>query len=395
MGRKNSGRKIILDIDECRDYALKEGFLLLNKKWKMKTFKLTLIHIDCGRKFKMRWSEFERGRRCSRCSGKLKPTLKEILSFCKNKGYKLLSKEYKNANTKILFRHLVCGYEFRTTWAAFKSNKGLGCSKCSGNLKLTIEHCSEIAESRGYVLLEKEYVNAITEMNFFHISCGNKFLSSWNSFNPDGGCKICSYKKSADKRNDNKRKIIGSLGDIFPEIIKEWSSKNEKSPFEYLAGSGKKVWWTCEKHEDYVSSIDSRTRNNNTGSGCPVCRQSKGEKRIFSFLISCGLKENVDFFTEKTFRDCKNESYLPFDFYIPSLNILIEYDGIAHFKPIRFGGISEEEAKENLKSQKKRDRIKNKFCKKENYNLLRISYLEFNDVELILEKTLKNLLVIE
>ena len=103
----------------------------------------------------------------------------------------------------------------------------------------------------------------------------------------------------------------------------------------------------------------------------------------------------MDFFTEKTFRDCKNESYLPFDFYIPSLNILIEYDGIAHFKPIRFGGISEEEAKENLKSQKKRDRIKNKFCKKENYNLLRISYLEFNDVELILEKTLKNLLVIE
>lgn len=392
MSIGNSSKRIILDIDECKEYASKEGFLLLNKKWKMKTFKMTFIHIKCGRKFKMRWVEFERGRRCSKCSGKMKSTLKEISSFCKDKGYKLLSKEYKNANTKMTFKHLDCGYEFSTTWSAFKSNKGLGCRKCSGSLKLNIEYCLEISKNRGYLLLEKNYINTITNMKFLHISCGNEFISSWNNFHPDGGCKICSYKKSAEKRNDNKRKTVGSLGDSFPELIKEWSSKNEKSPFEYLSGSGKKVWWTCERHEDYISSIASRTRKNSMGSGCPVCRQSKGEKRIFSFLISCGLKENVDFFTEKTFRDCRNESFLPFDFYIPSLNILIEYDGIQHFVPVRFGGISEEESVKNLAKQKIKDKIKTKYCMSKKIRLVRISYLKYDKIEEILNKQMTHLL---
>jgi hypothetical protein len=40
---------------------------------------------------------------------------------------------------------------------------------------------------------------------------------------------------------------------------------------------------------------------------------------------------------------------MPFDFCVKELNVLIEYDGEGHFKPIQFGGISLNRAKEQHK----------------------------------------------
>ena len=60
-----------------------------------------------------------------------------------------------------------------------------------------------------------------------------------------------------------------------------------------------------------------------------------------------------------------------FDFYIPSLNTCIEYDGKQHSHSIPYWG-----GEEGLKRRKKYDRIKTEFCQKNKINLLRISYLE-------------------
>ena len=54
--------------------------------------------------------------------------------------------------------------------------------------------------------------------------------------------------------------------------------------------------------------------------GCPICNKSKGEKLIRKIL----LDYNIDFVQEKRFDTCKDKIMLPFDFYIPSLNLLIE-----------------------------------------------------------------------
>ncbi len=42
---------------------------------------------------------------------------------------------------------------------------------------------------------------------------------------------------------------------------------------------------------------------------------------------------------------------MPFDFYLPEYNILIEYDGEQHTRPKTFGGISKEKAIEKFKKQ--------------------------------------------
>ena len=94
-----------------------------------------------------------------------------------------------------------------------------------------------------------------------------------------------------------------------------------------------------------------------------------------------------------TFPDCKYKNVLPFDFAILDKNnnpiLMIEYDGEQHYRPVNFGGISDEEARENLRLTKKRDKIKTDYCKKNNIHLLRISYNDFDKIEKILDSELK------
>lgn len=96
---------------------------------------------------------------------------------------------------------------------------------------------------------------------------------------------------------------------------------------------------------------------------------------------------SIDYETEYRFEDCKDTRSLPFDFYIKSKNICIEYDGEQHFIPIRFNkNITQEEMNEKFKSQQYRDKIKTEYCKNNNIKLIRIPYTDFDNIEKILNK---------
>lgn len=121
------------------------------------------------------------------------------------------------------------------------------------------------------------------------------------------------------------------------------------------------------------------------GGGCPYCRMSHGEKEIMFYLEN----KNIEYESQYVFNDCVYQRTLPFDFYIPSKNLCIEFDGIQHFEPTRFNKkITYEEAIENYNQQIIKDNIKTNYCKNNNINLLRISYMEFDNIKLILNKYL-------
>ena len=63
-----------------------------------------------------------------------------------------------------------------------------------------------------------------------------------------------------------------SLAVKYPEIAKEWDYSKNKSlkPEDVAAGSGKRVWWVCEKGHSYRTSVDSRRKG-----GCPYCSNHK------------------------------------------------------------------------------------------------------------------------
>ena len=83
----------------------------------------------------------------------------------------------------------------------------------------------------------------------------------------------------------------------------------------------------------------------------------------------------------------KDVKWLRWDFILyegDEVKAFIEYDGKQHFKPSRFGGMTQEQAEENLITSQRRDKIKNDFCKDNNYPLLRIKYDQYGNIPQIL-----------
>ena len=78
-----------------------------------------------------------------------------------------------------------------------------------------------------------------------------------------------------------------------------------------------------------------------------------------------------------------------FDFFLPDLNFIIEYDGEQHFKPIKFGAsISDKDAYENLMSLQIADFIKNEWAELNKIKLHRIKFDE--DISESLQLIFKN-----
>ena len=82
---------------------------------------------------------------------------------------------------------------------------------------------------------------------------------------------------------------------------------------------------------------------------------------------------------------------LPFDFYIPELNVVIEYDGQHHFWPVF--GTSEYSRNLNYNKTITNDNLKNDYVKNNpnGIRLIRIPYtLEFSEINSLLLNAIKN-----
>lgn len=178
------------------------------------------------------------------------------------------------------------------------------------------------------------------------------------------GCPVCGKIKKAESKkisfSEFLRRIKLIHGDKYDyKQIIEFNSI--KDSFVII----------CDKHGKFIQNGKTHME----GSGCPKCNSSKGEKIILETLKNL----NLYFESQKTFDDCKNKTKLRFDFYVPSKNLLIEFDGEQHYKPFnKFGGIA------GFQYLKTLDEIKTKFAKNKNIALLRIPYFKINEINNIL-----------
>lgn len=68
-------------------------------------------------------------------------------------------------------------------------------------------------------------------------------------------------------------------------------------------------------------------------------------------------------------------------FFIPDLNLFIEYNGIQHYKYNDFF----HRTKENYFYRKLKDEMKRRYCLRNNFRLLTISYKDFDNLENIIK----------
>jgi very-short-patch-repair endonuclease len=271
--------------------------------------------------------------------------------------------------------------EFYPTVVNFKN--GSGCPKCSRKISRThnksttrltqeeiIKRFKKIHKDK-YNYSEIKYINRSTKVKIICNFCNNEFKQIPSSHLKGHGCPKCSKIEASKKRIKN----TNNTKNIINEFKKVHGNKYDYSKVNYI-DSNTKVEIICPKHQSFFQLPGSHK----SGIGCPNCNESKGEERIRKFLE----ENNISFKQEYIFQECKNIMALPFDFYLPDLNILIEYDGKQHFEPIKhFGGITE-----FLKTQK-RDKIKTKYCENNNINLIRINYKNFENIDQILSLKLQ------
>ena len=132
------------------------------------------------------------------------------------------------------------------------------------------------------------------------------------------------------------------------------------------------LWCNCRC--SCGKSVDVRTRSltrkESPQISCGCIKVSKGQKIIGNWLES----HHISFTKEETFNKAdglKTDkcNYLRFDIFIPSKNLIIEFDGIQHFYPIEMWG-----GENALLKTQEHDLIKNNWANENNIDIIRFNY---------------------
>ena len=178
-------------------------------------------------------------------------------------------------------------------------------------------------------------------------------------FEQNAGNHLSKSMITPCKKCDSENRII-NLNIVISRLKEIHNHFYDYSKLEY-DGRMKKSIIICPVHGEFEQQIHSHM----LGSGCKKCSASNGEKLIQFILI----ENNIDFLIEHKFDNCKDKSHLRFDFFIPSLNTCIEYNGMQHYKEVPFFG-----GKDFLDNITKKDKIKIEYCSENNIRLITFKY---------------------
>lgn len=153
---------------------------------------------------------------------------------------------------------------------------------------------------------------------------------------------------------------------------------SERSIKRIIGNYSKGKFLDDESSDDYDDQSEKDAKKDTVASRCFV---SKGERVIADYL----RKNNIKFVSQKRYKECRYKHPLPFDFYIPQYCLLVEYDGKQHFTPD-----GKMVTAEDFDGRVIKDTIKLKYAMKNDLILLRISYLETEQISEILDEVLNN-----
>jgi len=273
--------------------------------------------------------------------------------------YSLIDKNnYKGVNSYVKIVCPIHGEFEQILYLHYNSNTG--CPKCSNALPSSLQKGLKYYIDKSNMVHNFKYdYSLINESDFrtshqkVKVRCKNNHIfevTLKEHISHKSGCVLCN-------------RPVNNLETFISASTLKHGNKYDYSKVNYV-NQNTKVIIICKTHGEFTQKP---TNHYHSKRGCPKCKTSRGEMVIDNILTYNEIK----FEKNKTFSGCKDKNLLQFDFYLPDYNMIIEYDGIQHFKVIgRFGGISE------FEKTVTHDKIKNEYCKSNNINLLRISYKE-------------------
>lgn len=359
-----------LTYEEVKEVFESKGNKLISTTYEGNKIPLEYI-CDCGEIDKKTINSFKNGSRCKKCGDKktgngLRKNAKDIEGIFLKNGC-IMKSDYVNSHTPIEFI-CSCGEKGETRINDFK--KGSRCKKC--NIEKRVKNKQKnnnyakqyqiLFETEGYEMLSP-YIKA-AELVEAKCPKGHEVKITPANFKTGYRCGECS---------PSKKKTYEEVFDFFKAEDYQLISTKYQDAFSKLQA-------ICPKNHD----VDITWDNFRAGKRCARCNESKGEKRVEKYL----LEQNLLYERQFTFDDCKYKRELPFDFVVfnpdQTINCLIEYDGHFHYIATDMTG-----GEKGLKETQKRDKIKTDYCRKNNIQLIRIKYTEFDRIEEILDKEIK------
>lgn len=199
----------------------------------------------------------------------------------------------------------------------------------------------------GYRMVSK-FTDVDTKATFI-CDQGHNFKANVYSVINNTGCPICSKQHVGMANRLTSNEFQKKLHKIHPfwKILSKY--KTMKSP----------ILLRCNKDHIFRKTPENALRFN-----CPECGlKSTGEETIKHYLKTHDIPYISPFIPDT----CKDKKQLHFDFKIN--NILIEFQGIQHYKPVdHFGGVK------YFKTQIRHDEIKRTWAKNNNYTEIEIKY---------------------
>lgn len=296
-------------------------------------------------------SKHLQGQNCPICNGNQKKTTEQYYNECKDKDLDLPLEDYKGANVKIKHK---CSKGHIYEQKPNSHLHGEGCPKCgtkNQSKKITKTNDSYLQECRnkGIDLPIEDYINSSTKIKH-KCSDGHIYKQTPNHHLHGNGCPVCAKIKKSNSFLKTSKKYI-----------QECKEQGYDLPVEDYKGNKIKIKHRCNKGHVYYQTPSDHLQ----GIGCPICKESHGERFIRNYLD----KNHIKYESQKKFKDLKDSKPLSYDFYLPDYNILIEYQGKQHYESFEYFG-----GKNKFKSQQYHDKLKKEYAKEYNYKLLELHY---------------------
>lgn len=286
---------------------------------------------------------------------------------------------YKTSKIKIRVRHNKCHHIYTVSPYHFLTGEKCPlCSRKKGGQKISMG-LSGFKERLNFIYPKEyrvlgDYKNNRTKIKVKHIVCGTVFDVLPSNILAGHGCNVC-----AQKVRDNKRKLSNAE---FVSRVKSLVGDEYVflDPYRNNAHELLRV-----KHNKCGCIYKVRPYNfiyNNRR--CPVCKSSIGESYVKNYLD----KNHIDYVPQKMFAGCIDERPLSYDFYLPTKNVLIEYQGIQHYKAVKFFNA------DYFQTQKKHDGIKRRYAMDNGIHLMEIPYTKNSQAQVnrAIDTYLKNVM---
>lgn len=317
--------------------------------------KVFILDCECGHEVTMPANQITRGTNCTYCStnGTKKLCNADCAkcyagSFASHEKARFWSPEndvtarevFLGSKKKYIF-NCECGHviQKRPTdvvslhWCPYCCERGgdkklctdKNCMSCFNN-SLASHPKEKFWNLEKNIVRPREVFKASSKKYWFSCECGHDIHVRISHINSGIWCAYCaSFTSKLCDKDDCDHCFKRSFASH--EKSKYWSPKNELKPRSVILNSNKEYYFVCERGHEIKLTASTVARSG----WCGQCK-NKTEVKLHEFL--CARFETK---IHPRFEWCKNPDsgkYLPLDFLVEALKIVVELDGDQHFRQI-------------------------------------------------------------